>query len=75
MTFLPEFGADKSIEFVFHQTEGSPLIRWILNDSMYVGFGGMRNKRLGARHLNQTLFLGQSMSELSNFYIISALIT
>ena len=36
MTFLPELRADKS--FVFHQTVGSPLIRWIHNDSMYVRF-------------------------------------
>ena len=40
MIFLPEFGADKSI---------SSDIRlkslWIHNDSMYVGFGGMRNTK------------------------------
>ena len=39
MTFLPEFGADKS---VFHQTVGIPLIRWIHNDSMYITFDRMR---------------------------------
>ena len=37
-----EFGADK---FVFHQTAISPPIMWILNDSMYVRFGGVRNTK------------------------------
>ena len=44
MTFLLEIEADQSV-FVFHQTVGSPLIRWIHNDSMYVRFGGMRNTK------------------------------
>ena len=39
MSFLPEFGV------VFHQTFGSPPIRWIHNDSMYVRFGEIRNTK------------------------------
>ena len=38
----PEFGSDKN---VFNQTVGSPPIRWIHNDSMYVRFGGIRNTK------------------------------
>ena len=41
--FFPEFGAD--ISLYFHQTVGSPLIRWIYNDSMYVRFGEIRNTK------------------------------
>ena len=41
MTFYQNLELTKV--FVFHQTEGSLLISWIHNDSMYVGFGGMRN--------------------------------
>ena len=52
MTFLPEFGADKSC-FVLDQTVGSPLIRWIHNEFMYVRFVGIIQRfgeiqRLGA---------------------------
>ena len=43
MTLFPD-GANKSV-FVFHQTVGSPPIRWIHNDSMYVRFGGIRNTK------------------------------
>ena len=42
MTFLSELKAEFGI---FHQTVGSPFIRWIHNDSMYVRFGGMRNTK------------------------------
>ena len=45
MTFLPESGANKSIAFVFDQTEGLPLIRWIHNNSTYVRFGGIKNTK------------------------------
>ena len=34
MTFYQNLGL-----IVFYQTEGTPLIRWIHNDSMYVRFG------------------------------------
>ena len=41
MTFYQNLGLTKV--FVFHQTVGSPLFRWMQNDSMYFRFGGMKN--------------------------------
>ena len=41
MTFLPKCVA----KFVFQQTEGFSLIKWIHNDFMYVRFGDMRDTK------------------------------
>ena len=39
MTFLPECGADFSIEKDFS------IFKWMHNDFMYVRFGGMKNTK------------------------------
>ena len=48
--FFPEFGAG----FVFHQTVGSPPIRGIHNDPLYVRFGGI-NTNTWSKSINDQM--------------------